>query len=175
MSDGYIELQYYPVVRNILVNKNYRTIVKKFNIYTLKREELLEAERLLCQIDKRNLKSDSAFTNLFMLLKSIVNFHKILNPLIYISADYLEKRFPENELIVLREINSKYEDLIYFIRKSFALKILDTNQLLIRALELLDEGDIQMLNQFQKPYYNDLHTIYSRAKDEIIDPSPTTF
>ena len=71
-----------------------------------------------------------------------------MNPIIYISADYLEKRFPENELASLREINSKYEDLIYFIRKSFALQILDTNHLLMKALELLDEEDIQMLNNF---------------------------
>jgi len=38
IEDGYVELQHFPVLKNILINKTYRVFIKDFNIYFLTNE-----------------------------------------------------------------------------------------------------------------------------------------
>ena len=41
MKDGYVELHYYPAVKNLFAGKNYKNAVKNFNIYFLTPEVTL--------------------------------------------------------------------------------------------------------------------------------------
>jgi hypothetical protein len=109
------------------------------------------------------MKNEGAFTNIYIMIKSIIAYHKIINPLLFTPYDYIQKRFSEEERESLDEINSKYEDLMYFLRKLSCLKLLDINGLLMKVLEVLSPEELECLNTFQKDYYNEVHTIYFSA------------
>jgi len=40
ISDGFVELHYYPVVKSLFISKNYKVAIKNFNIYYLAPEVL---------------------------------------------------------------------------------------------------------------------------------------
>ena len=160
ISDGFVELHYYPVVKNLFITKNYKVAIKNFNIYYLAPEEVIEAERILAQIEQKNIIKQGVFTSLFLLLRAIVTFHKIMNPLQLTPSDYIINRFTPEEREALNDINLKYDDLRYFFQKSTALKLLDIINSLSRVLEVLNEGEVKLINSLQKDYYNEIHAIY---------------
>lgn len=131
-------------------------------------KELIEAERVMSSIGKLAVPQEGVFNTLYLMLKSIISFHKIMNPLIFTPADYILKRFTQEERDALDEINLKYEDLRYFFHKISALKILNANALLLKVIEVLGEDEIKSLNIVQKDYYNEIHQIYFAALGVII-------
>jgi hypothetical protein len=84
-------------------------------MFLLKDEELLEVERIIQTIYQKKLKVDTVLEDLFLLIQAIIVLHKIMNPLIFTSPEYLNKRFTEEEKLRLHDINTKFEDMRYFI------------------------------------------------------------
>lgn len=107
--------------------------------------------------------NEGSFTSIYLMLKSIITLHKILNPLLFTPDDYIEKRFSTEEHEILNTINQKYEDLLYFIQKGTSLRILDIPLQLRNVFEVLSPDEINVLNTCQHPIYEDLHQMYFGA------------
>ena len=118
---------------------------------------------MLAQIEKKNIINQNVFTSIYLLLRAIVTFHKIMNPLQLTPSDYIENRFSENEREALNDINLKYDDLRYFFQKSTSLKLLDVANSLNRVSEVLSPEEENLINSLQKDYYDEIHRIYLGA------------
>lgn len=49
--------------------------------------------------------NEGSFTSIYLLIKAIIQLHKVLNPLLFTPDEYIEKRFSEEDHECLNAIN----------------------------------------------------------------------
>lgn len=136
---GEIQLDYFTQIRDLLTKNKFIESIKKVDKYWINHRILQQVEEIINDPEnKLSLKSvkllNLGLYQLLLWIRAVLILNKLINPLLFISADYVRKRLLPEEVCLVEELYQAIESwkMMYTIRlrnnngKSCLQKILDS-------------------------------------------------
>jgi len=172
-ADGSIELHFYPVIRKLLIKKELTTRMKNLNIYKISPARLVKVDSLI-NSEENGLSVDvvrgvsSVSCQLLIWIKAVVLYHKLINPFIFTSEDYIHKRFEAPEIHQLSKINIKLQNFMRLRQMAFIFdESISMRDLATAAKELIDPDVLRFYeDQSFKEIYN-IDALYVENSDKV--------
>ncbi len=121
--NGDVEMDYFSQVRELLIKNKATEQMRKLDKYAIPHKTLQEVEGLLTDpengLSLRAVKAiNQGLYQLLLWIKAILTLNKMVNPLLFISADYVRKRLTQEEVELVEYIYQSVESwkVMYTLR-----------------------------------------------------------
>ena len=124
-ANGGVIVEYFQAFQSLMINQNnFLSFLKNINKYAFKTENVQKAMKVISKIES-NIKIESIKSinmgvfQVYMWVKACISMHIILNPLNFISSDYVAHNFNHDEI---KQVEKMYQCLEHW-RKLYAIKL----------------------------------------------------
>eukprot|EP01022_Parablepharisma_sp_SALTPOND_P008132 TRINITY_DN135258_c1_g1_i1.p1 TRINITY_DN135258_c1_g1~~TRINITY_DN135258_c1_g1_i1.p1 ORF type:complete len:1171 (-),score=124.18 TRINITY_DN135258_c1_g1_i1:698-4153(-) len=169
---GDVDIDYFTQMRELLIKNKFLDTIRKLDKYWINHRILQQVEEILTDPEKKlSLKSvrsvNLGLYQLLLWIKAVLTLNKLVNPLLFISADYIRKRLTPEEITLVEDIYQGIESwkVMYTVRvrsnngKSCLANIVEEAKKRLSATseEYATIGDTN----------NKITTFYFTAKDQV--------